>query len=192
MAAPVNIRSSMPDPFLNYRFLVLDVANGGKPIAACSKVSALTRKTEAVDFRAGGDPQVTRKIPGQTSYEAITLERGLVLDGWFESWVNKVWFYENSGAHGELVSLADFRRDLTIQLMNQAGQAVAQYMVFNCWPSSYTALPELDATANTVAIETLELQNEGWQRDDSFAVPDPVAVDDHPGINPEYATPAAG
>ena len=192
MAAPVNLRSAMPDPFLNYRFLVLDAAMGGKPVAACSKVSALTRKTEAVDFRAGGDPQGVRKIPGQTTYEAITLERGLVIDGWFESWVNKVWFYENSAAHGQLVSLADFRRDLTIQLMNQAGQMVAQYMVFSCWPSSYTALPELDASANTVAIETLELQNEGWQRDDSKDLPDPAKVDDHPGIKPEYAVPAAG
>ena len=189
MAAPSNLRATMPDPFLTYRFLVID---NEKPVAACSKVSALTRKTEAVDFRAGADPQVVRKIPGQTTFEAITLERGLVIDGWFETWVNKVWFYENSAAHGQLVSLADFRRDLVIQLMNQAGQKGAQYMVFSCWPSSYTALPELDATANTVAIETLELQNEGWQRDDSFALPDAAKVDDHPGIKPEYTHPAAG
>jgi phage tail-like protein len=191
MGTPQNLRSSMPDPFLNYRFLVLDGGNEGKPVAACTKVSALTRKTEAVDFRAGGDPQVTRKIPGQTTYEAITLERGLVLDGWFESWVNQVWFYEKSAAHGELVSLKDFRRDLIIQLMNQAGQLVAQYMVFSCWPSSYTALPELDATANTVAIETLELQNEGWQRDDAVKPGDLAEVAADPGVDPVYEVPAA-
>ena len=190
MVAPKSIRSKMmPDPFLTFRFLVL---HDGKAVAACSKVSALTRKTEAVDFRAGGDPQVVRKIPGQTTYDPITLERGVVIDGWFETWVNKVWFYENSAAHGKLVSLADFRRDLTLQLMNQAGQKVAQYLIFSCWPSSYTALPELDATANTVALETLELQNEGWQRDDSVDLPKPVKVDDHPGIDPEYKPPEAG
>ena len=188
MVAPKRIRSTMPDPFLTYRFLVL---HDGEPVAACTKVTALTRKTDHIEIQSAGDPQSVRYIPKQTTYEPITLERGLVLDKWFEDWVKLVWFYD-SDAKGHLVSLGDFRRDLTLQLMNQAGQLVAQYVIFNCWPSSYTALPDLEATANMVAVEKIELRNEGWQRDDTVEPEDPVTVEDHPGVKPKPEVPEAG
>ena len=101
----------------------------------------------------------------------MTLERGITFDTAFEQWANKVWYYPNTGKLGNEVSLKDFRMDINIQLMNQAGQVVMSYYVFSCWPSEYIALPELDGSANAVALESLTLQNEGWTRDDSVSAP---------------------
>ena len=174
MATPQNLRSlAAPDPLLGYRFILL---LAGRAVAGVSKVGVLTRKTEVIPWSTDAGPL----IPGQVSCEPIVLERGLVIDGAFDTWANKVCFYETSAAHGQLASLADFRQDLQIQLMNQAGQLRASYLVFNCWPSEYTAMPEADAAANTVALQSMTLQNEGWQRDDTLEAPEPPSFD-HPG-----------
>jgi phage tail-like protein len=150
------------DPYKNFKFRV---RWDGKIVAGISKVSALKRSTEVVEHREGGDPSTKRKSPGQTKYEPITLERGVTHDPEFEAWANKVW---NFGAgSGSEVSLADFRKDIIIELLNEAGDIVLSYKVYRCWVSEYQALPELDASANAVAIQTLKLENEGWERDTS-------------------------
>jgi phage tail-like protein len=135
----------------------------GRYVAGVSKVSALKRTTEVVEHREGGDPSTVRRSPGQTKYEPITLERGVTHDLEFEQWANKVWNW-GSGLGSE-VSLADFRKDLIIEFYNEAGQLAMAYKVYRCWPSEYQALPDLDAGANAVAIQTLTLQHEGWERD---------------------------
>lgn len=168
MAAPVNVASKLIDPYLNFKFIV-NIA--GKPVAGVSKVGGLTKTTQVVTHREGGAPQGSRKIPGQTEYGALSLERGLTVDVAFEQWANKIWYYPNTGKLGQEVSLADFRKDINIVLYNTAGQAVMSYYVFNCWPSEYHAVPELDSGGNAVAIESLTLQNEGWTRDDSLKPP---------------------
>lgn len=157
------------DPILTYKFQVSWSIDGQmQVVAGVSKLGPLARTTEVASY--GNEP--SPYYPGQTKYDEIKLERGIILDIGFEQWANKAWFYENSNALGEQVSLLDFRRDLQIDLMNQAGQTVNRYFVFNAWPSSYTSMPELDASAGaTVAVESLTLQNEGWQRDDSYSPP---------------------
>lgn len=173
MATPRNLRSpSAPDPLLGYRFIV---RFGGAAAAGVSKVGALTRKTEVIPWSTDSGPL----IPGQVSYEPIVLEGGLIIDGGFETWANKVWFYENSGSHGGAASIADFRRDLQIEVLNQAGQLSARYLLFSCWPSEYTALPDLESAGNAVALHSMTLQNEGWQRDDSLERPEPPSFE-HP------------
>jgi phage tail-like protein len=148
------------DPYKNFKFRV---KWDGRYVAGVSKVSSLKRSTEVVEHREGGDPSSVRKSPGQTKYEPLTLERGVTHDLEFERWANKVWNW-GSGLGAE-VSLADFRKDLIIEFYNEAGQLAIAYKVYRCWPSEYQALPELDASANAVAIQTLILQNEGWERD---------------------------
>lgn len=148
------------DPYKNFKFRV---KWDGRYVAGISKVSALKRTTEKVEHREGGDPSTVRKSPAKTSYEAITLERGVTHDTEFEKWANKVWNY-GAGLGGE-VSLKDFRKDLIIDLFNEAGQKVISYKVYRCWVSEYQALPDLDAGGNAVAIQTIKLENEGWERD---------------------------
>jgi phage tail-like protein len=148
------------DPYKNYKFRV---KWDGRYVAGVSKVGALKRTTEVVEHREGGDPSTVRKSPGQAKYEPITLERGVTHDTEFEKWANKVW---NFGAgFGAEVSLKDFRKDIIIDVFNEAGQKVLSYKVYRCWVSEYQALPELDASANAVAIQTIKLENEGWERD---------------------------
>jgi len=148
------------DPYKNFKFrLKWD----GHYIAGISKVSALKRTTEVVKHREGGDPSSSRKSPGRTEFEPITVERGVTHDKEFEQWANKVWNF-GSGL-GKEVSLKDFRKDLIIEFYNEAGQLAIAYKVFRCWVSEFQALPDLDANANAVAIQHLKLENEGWERD---------------------------
>lgn len=154
------------DPYKNFKFrLKWD----GRYIAGVSKVSALKRSTEVVEHREGGDPSVSRKSPGRTKYEPITLERGVTHDIDFEQWANKIWNF-GAGAGSE-VSLADFRKDLILDVFNEAGQKVLAYQIYRCWVSEFQALPDMDANANAVAIQTLKLENEGWERDLSVTEP---------------------
>ncbi|WP_018185026.1 phage tail protein [Kaistia granuli] len=154
------------DPYKNFKFRI---RWDGRYVAGVSKISALRRTTEVVEHRDGGDPSTSRKSPGRSKYEAITLERGVTHDLEFERWANKVWNF--GGTNGGEVSLADFRKDVIIDVFNESGQTVLSYFVYRCWVSEYQALPEFDANANAVAIQTLKLENEGWERDLSVAEP---------------------
>jgi phage tail-like protein len=154
------------DPYKNFKFRV---RWDGRFVAGVSKVSGLSRTTEVVEHRSGGDPSTSRKSPGRSSFEAITLERGVTHDLEFERWANKVW---NFGAgSGSEVSLADFRKEIIVELYNEAGQKAIAYKVFRCWVSEYKPLPDLDANANAVAIQSIKLENEGWERDLDVAEP---------------------
>jgi phage tail-like protein len=154
------------DPYKNFKFRV---KWDGKYVAGVSKVSALKRSAEVVEHRAGGDPSTVRKSPGRTKYEPITLERGVTHDPEFEKWAESVW---SVGAGlGAEVSLKAFRKDIILEVLNEAGQVVIAYQIFRCWVSEYQALPDLDANANAVAIEHIKLENEGWRRDPAVVEP---------------------
>jgi phage tail-like protein len=154
------------DPYKNFKFRV---KWDGRYVAGVSKVSALKRTTEVVRHREGGDPSSSRKSPGRTEYDAITLERGVTHDPEFEAWAAKVWNF-GTGLGAE-VSLKDFRKDIIIEIYNEAGQLAISYHVFRCWVSEYQATPDLDANANAVAIQHIKLENEGFERDTSVVEP---------------------
>jgi phage tail-like protein len=164
--AEFTVNPTRQDPYKNFKFLV---KWDHRYVAGVSKVTGLKRTTEVVKHRAGGDPSTSRKSPGRNEFDAITLERGVTFDPAFEEWAGKVW---NLGAGlGMEVSLADFRKDIIIELLNEAGQTVQIYHVFRCWVSEWVALPDLDANANAVAIQHIKLENEGWERDISLTEP---------------------
>jgi len=145
------------DPYKDFKFRV---KWDGHYVAGISKVSPLRRTTEVVEHREGGAPSTSRKSPGLTKFEPITLERGVTHDPDFENWANQVW--QLDAALGSEVALKDFRKDITIELYNEAGQIA--YKVFRCWVSEFRALPALDADADAVAIQSIKLENEGWER----------------------------
>jgi phage tail-like protein len=155
------------DPYANFKFRV---KWDGRYVAGISKVSALKRTTEVIEHREGGDPSSSRRSPGRTKYDPVTLERGVTHDVEFERWANKVWNF-GSGLGAE-VSLKDFRKDVMIEVYNEAGQLALAYKVYRCWVSEYQALPDLDANANAVAIQHIKLENEGIERD--YEVPEPA------------------
>jgi len=154
------------DPYKNFKFRV---KWDGKYVMGVSKVGGLKRTTEVVKHREGGDPSSSRKSPGRTEYDALTLERGVTQDTEFDKWANKVWDY--GAGLGAEVSLADFRKDILLELYNESGQLVISYHIFRCWVSEYQAMPDLDANANAVAIQHIKLENEGWERDTSVVEP---------------------
>ncbi|MGA9568302.1 MAG: phage tail protein [Candidatus Korobacteraceae bacterium] len=164
--AQFTVNAQRADPYKNFKFRV---KWDGKYIAGVSKVSPLKRSTEVIEHREGGDPSTTRKSPGRTKYDAITLERGITFDVAFEQWANKVW--DLGAGLGAEVSLKDFRKDIILDLYNEAGQLVMSYKIYRCWVSEYQAMPELDANAAAIAIEHIKLENEGWERDLSVVEP---------------------
>ena len=169
------VNSTRFDPYKNFKFRV---KWDGRYVAGISKVSALKRTTEVVEFREGGDPSTSRKSPGRTKFEPITLERGVTHDKEFEQWANKVWNF-GSGLGAE-VSLRDFRKNVIIELYNEAGQLAIAYKVFRAWVSEFQSLPDLDANANAVAIQHIKLENEGWRRDPDTPEPTEPTLPDAP------------
>ena len=164
--AQFSVNAQRFDPYKNFKFrLKWD----GKYVAGISKVSALKRTTDPIEHREGGDPSTSRKSPGRTKYDAVTLDRGVTHDPEFERWASRVW---SLGAGlGAEVSLKDFRKDVILEVYNEAGQLVLAYRIYRCWVSEYQAVPDLDANANAVAIEHIKLENEGWERDTAVVEP---------------------
>lgn len=159
------------DPYKNFKFRLLW---DDKPVMGISKVGALKRTTEVVKHRDGGDNSTDHKSPGRTSYDAITVERGITHDPEFEAWANKVHPYSGDTA----MDLAAYKKNLTLEMMNEKGHAVYRYFLYDCWVSEYTAIPELNANANAVAIESLKIELEGWDRDKDTK--EPNEADDVP------------
>jgi len=141
----------------------------GRYVAGVSKVSALKPTTEVIKRRSGGDPSSIRKSPGRTKYEAVTLERGVAHDTDFEKWARKGWSF-GSGLGAE-TSQKDFRKDIILDVLNEAGQVVISYHLYRCWVSEYQAISDLDANANGHIIQLIKLENEGWARDEAVVEP---------------------
>jgi phage tail-like protein len=161
-----SVNPTRHDPYKNFKYLV---KWDGKYVCGISKLSGILCKTQVITHREGGDPSTSRKSPGRTEYEPITLERGVTHDPEFDKWAKKVW---NFGAgRGAEVSLKDFRKDIIIELLNESGQVALSYYVYRCWVSEYQALSDLDANANAIAIQHIKLENEGWQADEGVTEP---------------------
>ncbi len=152
------VNTTRIDPYKNFKFRV---KWDGQVVAGVSKVGALKRTTEVVSHREGGDVSTPRHSPASSKFEPIMFERGISFAPEFQEWANLVYNHQGDGA----VSLANFRKDLTIELLNLQGTVVRAYNVFRCWVSEFTAQPELDANANAIAFESITVQNEGFERD---------------------------
>jgi len=166
MPAPLfSVNAERYDPYRTFKFQVLI---DGKPVAGLRKMTALKKTTETVTWRTGGDPTHERKLPGGTKYEPITLEQGLTHDPVFEEWANLV-----NNIQGDMgMSLKNFRKNIVINVMNLQGTPVISYKVYRAWVSEYQALPDFDAgTMNTVGIQTIKLEHEGWERDEAVKEP---------------------
>jgi phage tail-like protein len=166
MASPTfKFNAHRHDPYRTFKFQVI-IDN--KVVAGLKKMSALKKTTESVSWRSAGDPNYERKLPGGTKFEAITLEQGLTHDPIFEEWANSVNDFDGDAA----MSLKNFRKDLIVNVLNMQGQVAFSYFIKRAWVSEYQALPELDASnMNTIGIQTIKLEHEGWVRDTSVAEP---------------------
>ncbi len=162
--AQFSVNTHRFDPYKNFKFRI---KWDGKYVAGVSKIGALKQSTEPVTHREGGDPSTSRVSPSTWKFEAITLERGVTHDPDFESWAKLIYNTDGDAA----ISLKNFRKDLIIELLNEQGTVAKAYKVYRCWVSEYQALPELDSNANAVAIESMTLQNEGWERDEAVTEP---------------------
>jgi phage tail-like protein len=152
------------DPYKNFKFRIL---MDKKPVLGVSKVGSLKRTTEVVKHREGGENSTDHKSPGRTTYDAITLERGITHDREFERWANLVHPYAGDAS----MDLVNYKKDLTLEVMNEKGHVAFRYILYDCWVSEYTAVPDLDANANAVAIENIKIEMEGWDRDNQTKEP---------------------
>lgn len=168
------INTHRVDPYKNFKFRVLwpDKRDGTPvPVLGVSKVSALKRTTEPVTHRSGGENSTAHKSPGRTTYEAVTMERGITHDLEFEKWANMVHPYAGDAS----MDLVNYKKELTLEVMNEKGHVALRYFLHDCWVSEFTAVPDLDANANVVAIENIKIELEGWERDSSTTEPSEAA-----------------
>jgi len=166
MSKPFSVNTSRFDPYKAFRFLVY-FGNGTSPVAGVSKVGGLKRTSAPIEYKEGGNAIVLKGL-GRTTYDAITLERGVTHDSDFQDWADAVQVLDKGSPD---TSLKNLRRDIRIELLNEAGQPVHRYVVHRCWVSEYQALPELDAGGTSVALEHIKLENEGWEKDRTLTEP---------------------
>jgi phage tail-like protein len=169
MSKPFTVNTTRFDPYKNYRFLVYFGLNTS-PVAGVSKVGGLKRSSDAIEYKEGANPIILKGL-GRTKYDPIVLERGVSHDTDFQDWANAAQVLDKGAASS---SLKDLRRDIRIELLNEAGQKVHRYIVHRCWVSEYQALPDLDAGGNAVALEHIKLENEGWEKDSSLTEPQEI------------------
>lgn len=156
------------DPYKNYKFrVILD----NKTVLGVTKVGSLKRTTEVVTHRSGGDDSHETKSPGKTTFDAITMERGITHDREFERWANMVHQYNGDAS----MDLVNYKKDLILEHLNEKGQVAFRYFLRNCWVSEFTSSPEFDASANAIAVESLKIEVEGWERDLDVKEPDEAA-----------------
>jgi phage tail-like protein len=153
-----DVNSKKVLPFRNFKFRVY--LEGQKdPIAFVSKMSALKKTTQVIDWRCGGDSNAPRKLPGTTKTEPVVFERGLAFDiKLIHEWANRVNDFDTHLA----INDNDFKKEMRVELLDLDGNVVLKYNIHACWISEYTALPDLDANANAVAISSMKVENEGW------------------------------
>jgi phage tail-like protein len=164
MSKPFTVNTSRYDPYKAYRFLVY-FGKSRTPVAGVSKVSAVKRTSKVIEYNEGGSG-ITLKGLGRTSYDPLTIERGLTFDSDFQDWANAAQLLDKGAA---TTSLANLRREVRIELLNEMGQAVYRFTVHRCWVSEYQALSDLDAGGTGVALEHIKLEHEGWERDVTLA-----------------------
>ena len=168
MANGFVVNANRFDPYKNFKFRVL---LEGRIVMGVSKVGALKRSTEVVNYRSGGGNTYDFKSPGRTKYEAVTMERGLTHDPDFEEWAAAVHTFGSDAS----TDLRNYKKALTVEMMNLRNQPAVRYFLHDCWPSSYTAMADLSASENAVLIENLTLSVGGWERDFDLAEPDESA-----------------
>jgi phage tail-like protein len=155
-----SVNTDRHDPYKSYRFLVF-FGTSTSPVAAVSKVTKLQRTSDVIEYKEGGNNVILKGL-GRTKYEPITLERGVTQDKDFITWADAA---QKLDQGHPTTSLANLRREVRLQLLNEEGQAVHGYIVHRCWVSEFQALPDLDAGANAIALEHIKLENEGWEVD---------------------------
>jgi phage tail-like protein len=156
--ARLNAATNRFDPYRTFRFRV---KWDGQYVAGLTKMGGLKRTTEMVEFHEAGVNITSRKLPGKTSFQPVTLEAGVTYDTAFEDWANLV----NDFASHSITSLGEFRKNITLDVFDEAGVKALSYNLYRCWVSEYQALPDLDSGANAVAITTIKLEYEWFERD---------------------------
>ncbi|KMY66915.1 phage tail protein [Desulfocarbo indianensis] len=166
MGKPFTVNIDRYDPYKSFRFRVF-FGKSTTAVAGVSKVGSLKRSSDVIEYKQGGDA-IIRKGLGRTKYEPITLERGVTHDPDFEEWANAAQVLDKGSPSTSLKAL---RRQVRLELLNEAGQPVHRYIIHRCWVSEFQAMPDLDAGGNAVAIEQIKLENEGWEHDLALGEP---------------------
>lgn len=141
------------DPFFGFRFRVLI---DGIEHAAYHVVSGISEESEVTEWREGDSPPHKSKLPGMVIYGDVTLEQGVSPDNSMRIWRNEVYTLFGNG-----VPTPEFRRNITIQLLEpRTGELLKEWASYDCWPSSWE-ISEMNAENSDVLLETVVLTNEG-------------------------------
>jgi phage tail-like protein len=145
------------DPLKNFKFRIF-FGQSATPVAGCQKMTALKVTNETIEWRAGDSPKVVKKLLGRASYADVTLEKGLSDDPTFQDWANLAHHTDGD----EATSPATFRKDIRLQILNEAGQLQLEYTLKQCWVSEFQAAPDMDSNGKAVAISSIKLCYEGF------------------------------
>lgn len=126
---------------------------GGVVVGSFAEVVGLSSESEVLEFRDGGDPDQTRKLPGKTTYSNIELSRGLSSDMALAQWRGQV----------EAGLIKEAKKNGSIVLYDQSHAEFARWHFENGWPSKYEA-SALKAGSSEVLMETITIVCEHLER----------------------------
>lgn len=138
------------DVFRGYRFkVVID----GITRAGFRECTGLDASNDAVDYREGDQPPHLLKLVGLQKFSNITLKRGITDDV-------DLWKWRQMAMKG---NVKEMRKNVQIKILDDEGNEAVEWTLLRAWPTKWTG-PTLNATANEVAIDTIELTHEGLDR----------------------------
>jgi phage tail-like protein len=136
------------DPVPSFRFTVSfeDLPPGG-----FSDCTGLQSETEVQEYAEGGRNTHTWRLPGRSKQSNVTLKRGIV---------DKVlWDWYQAIVAGEFKA-----RNGSILVHDPSGsEDLIEFQLVDAFPVKWVG-PELSATGNNLAIETLEIAHQGLMR----------------------------
>jgi len=138
------------DPYRAARFL-LEI--DGITQAGFTECSIPDSTQDPIEYREGNEGFSSRLIPGMIKYGNLTLKYGTTDSMELYEWRKQV----------EECKMKDARRNVAVVLMDDEGSAKARWEFMMAWPTKYDA-PDLNASGNDLAIETLEIAHEGMTR----------------------------
>lgn len=145
------------DPYKSFRFEVEISGHMVFARAGFQSVSGLQMSTEVIEYREGGDNLTVSKSPGLTTFEPITLSRGMSEDTDMWDWASKIFSLDNNSHSPK------YRANMIIKLKDRDNKVVRAWEVPNCWISRYET-GEFNAMNNEVMLETIEVQHEGFRK----------------------------
>lgn len=138
----------LPDPYKVFRF---QIEINGTRAGGFSEVTGLEVRTEVDEKVEGGVNNFVHKIAKETRYPNLILKRGITDK-------TDLWDWHQQVVEGEVE-----RKTVSVVLVDEVGQEKWRWVFYDAYPVKWNGT-DLNATGNTVVVESVELVHHGMTK----------------------------